>query len=67
MEQEYFGVEYIGKALCWYRDHHEHVTKMVQTVDKFYAPTELYDIINPAVWKPEYWKWFVTEFLIIQT
>jgi hypothetical protein len=52
----------IDKAKKWYVDHKEHVDKLFNILGKMYPPTEIEDKNNPALWKAEHWKWFLTVF-----
>ena len=46
------------KALAWYKDHKEHVDKLIVSCNGGYKPSSE-DIIEPALWKPSHWKWFL--------
>lgn len=48
-------------ACIWHNLHLEHVKKLIKSIgDKKGYPPPKEDMGNPAVWKPEYWKWFKT-------
>ena len=57
-------LEHSEKAKAWYEAHKEHVSRLIAESDRDgYEPSaEPYrlggDAHDPALWKPEHWKWF---------
>lgn len=50
------------KALLFYKHHKERIDTWVKTTSKSYEPSEPDDKEDPRIWKPEYWKWFLTNY-----
>jgi hypothetical protein len=56
---EVLSDEQEGKAWLFYYKHKEHIDKLVYSTEKAYEPSQPEDKNNPAIWKSEYWKWFL--------
>jgi hypothetical protein len=48
---------HFDKGLLWFNDHREHVNRLLRKAEVAYEPTGS-DVLNPALWKAEHWKWF---------
>ena len=48
----------IKNANRFYKNHKEHVDKIMKETTKSYELSESEDKIRPELWKPEYWRWF---------
>jgi hypothetical protein len=56
----------ISNTIKWYKQHKEHINKMVADTEKAYPPSLIEDKNNPMLWKAEYWKWFLLKFGILR-
>ena len=56
---EVLSTEQTLKTLIWLKEHRKHVYNMVFNSEKEYPPSDNEDKNNPALWKPEHWKWFL--------
>lgn len=58
---EYHTIDdkYLEKADMWYNLHVDHITNLIKNIKTGYPPTLTEDIINPWLWKPEHWRWFI--------
>lgn len=54
------------KARMWRMKHFDHVKHLIELAEKAYPPTLTEDKNNPAIWKPEYWKWFANQMDVIK-
>jgi hypothetical protein len=46
------------KALNWYKEHKDHVKKIMQEEKKYsYSPSGS-DMFRPELWKGAHWNWF---------
>ena len=55
--------KHLIRAAIWYNDHKNSILNNIDSETKFYPPTDSYDVVNPRVWKPEHWKWFIGKYL----
>lgn len=47
-------------ATAFYLRNKSHVDRLILSTNKAYEPSQVEDKNNPAIWKAEYWKWFLT-------
>ena len=53
------SVRQIQRVLNFYDDHKEMVDKMMTETDKSFPPSQPEDKVDPSIWKPGYWNWFM--------
>jgi len=48
----------IERANIYYSKHRKHVNKIMSETNKAFEPSQPEDLVDPSIWKPEYWRWF---------
>jgi hypothetical protein len=56
--EDVLSIEQARRANEYYINHKGMIDKMIKTTKKSYEPSQPEDLVDPSIWKAEYWRWF---------
>lgn len=49
----------ISDTIEYFEKRKDMISKMIKSTENSYPPSQPEDLVDPSIWKPEYWNWFL--------